>query len=82
VTASDPARGIVYDLSLQGDAFKAQGSFTLEPDRGGTKVTWADSGQVGRNPFARYFVLLLDPMLGPDLQRGLDTLKETVEARR
>ena len=82
VTASDPGRGMVYDLTMEGGAFKAQGSIVLEPVTGGTKVTWADSGQMGKNPLSRYFILLLDPMIGPDLQKGLDTLKETLEKGR
>jgi hypothetical protein len=82
VTASDPARGIVYDLSMEGGAFRAQGSIMLEAQTGGTKVTWAGSGQVGMNPIGRYFVLLLDPMIGSDLMQGLDTLKERIEKGR
>ena len=40
----------------------------------------AFQGDLGSNPINRYFGLIMDRMMGPDFEEGLNTLKGKVEA--
>jgi uncharacterized protein YndB with AHSA1/START domain len=61
----------------QGNALAA---VLLEPARGGTKVTWTLDADLGFNPIARYFGMMMDGMVGPDYEKGLARLKAAAEA--
>jgi hypothetical protein len=80
ITASDPAKGIAYDLAFDGGAMKSTGGIDYVPTSGGTIVTWHAEGDLGFNPVSRYFGLLMDGMMGPDLATGLANLKQRVES--
>ncbi len=45
-----------------------------------TKVTWAFENDFGMNIFYRYFGLVIEDMIAPDYERGLQKLKKHVEA--
>ncbi|MDP4175181.1 MAG: SRPBCC family protein [Bacteroidota bacterium] len=47
----------------------------------GTKLTWADQGDLSY-PAGRYYGLLLDGMLGPEMEKGLSKLKLFCEQRQ
>ena len=79
-TRSDAEAGIVYDLSFNEGQYQSVGAITYEPDAEGTKVTWEMDGDSGMNIIGRYFGLMMDSMVGPPFQDGLDKLKTTVEA--
>lgn len=55
-------------------------SLTLEPAGNGTRVIWMLDSDLGLNPIARYFGMMLDGMVGPDYEKGLDRLKVVAEA--
>ena len=56
-------------------------SFTLEPaGEAGTEIRWSFSTDMGANPLARYFGLMMDSYIGPDYETGLAKLKDVVEA--
>ena len=63
--------------------FKGHGggtaSFTFTKTADGTKVTWGMNSDMGMNPIARYFGAMMDKMIGPDFEKGLNTMKEIVE---
>jgi hypothetical protein len=80
ITASDPARGIEYDLSFENGEMLSTGAIEYVPEGESTRVTWHAAGDLGWNPVGRYFGLLLDGMMGPDLEKGLANLKARVEA--
>lgn len=65
-------------------AFVGQGtalaSVVLEPAGTGTKVTWGLDTDLGFNPIARYFGMMMDGMVGPDYEKGLARLKAVAEA--
>lgn len=63
-----------------GDMGKSKASFQLLPEETGTKVTWALDVDLPANPFARWFGLFLDGMVGADYERGLKRLRAKVEA--
>ena len=54
----------------------------LEPVENGTKATWTNIGPIAY-PVGRYVTLMMDSMLGPAFENGLNNLKafcEKVEA--
>jgi uncharacterized membrane protein len=80
ITASDPAKGVAYDLAFDDGAMLSQGGIDYAPSGGDTLVTWHAEGDLGWNPVGRYFGLLMDGMMGPDFEKGLANLKRRVEA--
>ena len=68
-----------YDLEFIDMQMKSKGSFTLEKDAAGTKITWKMWGDYGMNPISRYFGLFMDGMLGKDFEKGLANLKKNGE---
>ncbi len=72
-------RKVEYSLYFPEFDMGSTGRFTLEPVPEGTRVTWTDEGAVGNNPVDRYFVLMMDGMIGPDFEMGLENLKTVVE---
>ena len=54
--------------------------YTLQPDRGGTKVTWSMQGPANFVHKLMETVLVLDPLIGRDLDEGLRNLKVASES--
>lgn len=79
ITRSDPGKGISYDLAFENGKFRSVGSITIRTAGDHLNVSWSNEGDLGSNPIARYFGLLMDRRLGPDLERGLGTLRRTLE---
>ena len=78
-TMADPAKGIAYDLDFDGyDPASAQMLF--EGVDGKTVLTWSMQGKVSTPVVGGYFVLLLDAMIGPMYDDGLDNIKRVAEA--
>lgn len=79
ITESHPEKGVKYRLLVEDRQLESHGSIEFAADGKGTRVTWRDAGDLGFGPIARYLGIMIDPALGPDLQRGLDELKRQVE---
>ncbi|MBU2978976.1 SRPBCC family protein [Alteromonas sp. C1M14] len=79
ISALKHNRMVSYDLYFPEYEMSSTGTFTLEPVKGGTLVTWQDSGEMGTNPVNRYIGLMMDSMIGPDFELGLENLKTVVE---
>ena len=77
INASDPDKGIEYDLSF--GELQSRGAVAFEAANGTTTVAWTVEGELGTNPLTRYFALLMDRFMGPDLEEGLSKLKRLVE---
>ena len=75
----DPGKGISYDLDFEHGKYKSTGSITLQPVGDSVNVTWSNEGDLGANPINRYFGLMMDRMIGPDFDEGLNNLKRKVE---
>ena len=74
--------GVRYELNFEQGKLIAQGGVTLTPTPGGgTSATWFNEGSLGYNPVARYFGLLMDKMMGAELQQNLERLREKVEKK-
>lgn len=54
------------------------GSWKLEPEGNGTKVTWGFSGTAG-DYWGRYFGAMMDMMMGSTFEQGLQDLKKVSE---
>lgn len=80
ITTSEPTRGIEYALSFENGEMLSTGAIAYSPEGSNTKVAWHAAGDLGWNPISRYFGLLMDGMMGPDLEKGLAQLKARVES--
>jgi effector-binding domain-containing protein len=78
VVASTPYDRVDVELDL-GPRGDAQVAFLLQPEGGGTRVTWTFDTDFGFNLVRRYFGLLLDRNLGPLYAQGLANLKRIAE---
>ncbi|MEQ6120601.1 SRPBCC family protein [Reichenbachiella sp. MALMAid0571] len=54
---------------------------TIEPDGYKSKVTWTFEGDMGSNPVWKLMGLMMDSMLGPSYEEGLQNLKAQVESK-
>lgn len=70
------------DLTLEMNGMgSAQIQFLIEGKGAQTKLSWVLTKQLGNNPYARYWGLLMDKMMGPDFEKGLEALKHIAEQR-
>ena len=81
ITVSVPDWGMTYNLSFEHGEFTAHGEILLAPIADGTHVTWRMRGEVGMNPVAKYFALLMDYRVGADFEQSLVNLKRKLETK-
>ena len=55
------------------------GEWAFKQENGVTQVSWSFMGDLGYNPVARGIGLMMDSMLGPQLETGLSNMKEYLE---
>lgn len=73
------AKRIAYTMIFAGSE-ETQGAFLLTPKaERSTDVSWEFTGEMGGMPFNRYFTLMMDKMVGPDFEKGLQKLKPYLE---
>lgn len=53
--------------------------YLFEETPEGTKLTWTMEADMGLNPIGKYVGLMLDDMVGPDFEKGLENLRKVVE---
>ncbi|WGL17512.1 SRPBCC family protein [Microbulbifer bruguierae] len=78
ITASEPYSRVATDLDF-GTHGKAQAEFRLQPQDGGTNVTWSFSSDMGGSPIARWMGLMVAKMVGQSYEDGLQKLKTLTE---
>lgn len=78
-TRTDPTWGIAYDMSFDEGKYRSQSTMEYKNAGGATEVVWIMTGDNGKNPFSRYFGLMMDPMVGPMFEDGLNRLKLVAE---
>lgn len=78
IIVSEPPRLLRtrLDFAQQG---LAEAAFKLQPENGGTQVTWGLDSDAGGNLIGRWFGLLLDTLVGADYEQGLANLKRLAE---
>ena len=78
IIASAPYERVDIELDL-GRGGNAQVAYLLQPENGGTHLTWSFDTDFGINLVGRYFGLILDRQLGPLYAQGLANLKRIDE---
>ena len=74
-----PDETLVYEfVNLDLDT-QSKIKLTLQEENGATTITWTDSGKIAGNPLNRYLLLLVDDMLGPDIEENLRNLKGVIK---
>lgn len=84
ITASEAGRRVGYSLDFENGKHVSTGAIAIEPDTvtpGAFKVTWHNAGDLGANPVSRIFGLMMDRMMGPDFEEGLQKLRARVESK-
>ncbi len=81
ITEANPETGIVYTLFIDMGRFQStiQGSIKLEGGGTYTKLTWSDHGDAGENLLKKWMNMIMDPMLGRQLETSLVRLKTLIE---
>lgn len=80
ILRSEPHRLITVRLSFSGFDAENLSHYRLSPAATGTRVVWEYQTDVGGQILGRYFLLMLDGMLGPQYEQGLAQLKQLLEA--
>ncbi len=78
-TGSEPGSGITYDMNFDEGKYSSQGAIRYRAVGSATEIVWEMTGDNGYNPVSRYFGLMMDPMVGPMFEDGLNRLKLLVE---
>ncbi len=78
ITHSDMPSSIRTHVTFDGQS-EGNGEWSFEPENDGTLATWTMNGNLPW-PTARYFGLIIDDMLGPQFEDGLQRLKTKAEA--
>lgn len=78
-TTADAPKRLGYELFFPDFGTTSTGEFRLDPNGGGTQVTWTMDGDMGRNPIYRWMGLFMNKMVGPDFDAGLANLKALAE---
>jgi len=79
VTAFSQTKGIEYDLFLDGCSIKCRSALHYRTKDEGTEVTWIMKGDFKLPVVGGFLALMMDSMVGPMFERGLENLKQTVE---
>jgi effector-binding domain-containing protein len=78
ILESSPSTHIKTQLNF-GNMSPSYADFNFTPTADGVKVIWTMDADMGMNPVARYFGLMIDKMMGPDYEKGLAGIKELAE---
>ncbi|HEX9208388.1 MAG TPA: SRPBCC family protein [Steroidobacteraceae bacterium] len=79
VIAVEPNRSVTNRLDL-GMGSPTTSTVSLAPEGSGTRITWTLDVDLAGSLVGRYFGLMLDRMVGPDYERGLQQLKAVAES--
>jgi hypothetical protein len=81
ITAVRPPEFFEYRMEFAAMGLSSRGTMELAAaPEGGTRVTMAMEGDLGRSPVNRWFGLFMDRLVGPDFDGGLANLKRLSEA--
>lgn len=80
VEATAPSKVVIQlDFSKPFEAHNVA-EFTMTPEAGGTRVSWAMSGPLNFMTKAMHLVMPMDKMVGPQFEEGLANLKRNAES--
>jgi hypothetical protein len=72
---------IDYNMSFADDAFRFYGEIFFVPSGKFTEITWIVRGDVGWNPFAKFFKSTLKDLIAQDIEANLQKLKKYAETK-
>ena len=78
-TKSSVAKGVVYDMSFEGDPTVYQAELSYQAIGNKTLVTWTMTGEMKPIIIGNYFALLMDSLVGDSFAVGLEKLKQISE---
>ncbi len=78
LTMCDVAVGVEYDMAFNVDQYISKGKLSYTSTATGTDVTWEMDGDV-RGVVGKYFGYMMDSMVGPMFEQGLESLKDAAE---
>ncbi len=81
ISSAVPGREVRYELGLTGTEMVVHGQVTLEPVPEGTRVTWRDSGTMGKSLFMRLLKPLLDRSMATAYETSFAGLSRELAAR-
>lgn len=79
ITLADFDKRVGYRITFADFDMVAEGRLDFAPEADGVRVVWTGEGDVGGNPYMRYFAVMMDRMVGPDFEASLKNLKELAE---
>lgn len=79
ITQLEHNKRVLYRLYFPEFDMGSSGVVEIESTDNGSTVIWRDEGSVDNNPINKLFVLMIDSMIGPDFEMGLENLKVLVE---
>jgi len=80
LTGSSAKDGIEYLMAFEGEPTQYQAGFNYQSEAGSTLVTWYMTGDMKPIIIGNYFALIMDSLIGPTFDQGLQSLKQQVEA--
>ncbi|HSI14087.1 MAG TPA: SRPBCC family protein [Chthoniobacter sp.] len=80
ILKSDRDERIDYELLMGEGTYEVVGRLELHPDGACTRVVWKCAWDLAKNPYRRYFDLLMRWMMRRDYAAGLENLKALVES--
>lgn len=78
VTGLRPDEAVDITLTFREGGPRPKGALTFEANGGATRVVWRIEGETTFRPIGNYLGLLMDGIIGPDLDAGLAGLKRVV----
>jgi hypothetical protein len=80
IVKSEHDERIDYELEMGDGAYQLVGRIELHPDGACTRLVWKCAWDLAKNPYRRYFDLLMRWMMRRDYAAGLDNLKALIES--
>ncbi len=80
IVSTVPDREVRYHVEVQEGSLVTDGTIELSPEGTGTRVTWRENGDFGRNPLMGYTARSMDRMQGPQMELTLKRLAEKAAA--
>ena len=81
LTRVEPDKRVEYSIFFPEFGMRSTGAIAIAPAGERTRVTWSTAGDVGPNPLKRYLAVMMDRMVGPDFEAGLENLKALAESK-
>ena len=79
ILSTIPDREVRYRVEVQGGRMVTEGTLRLTAEGAGTRVTWQEQGDFGRNPLLGYLARSMDRMQGAQMEASLARLGERVK---